>query len=581
MAVSETLGIDFVGSSAGLQDAVMASQRALQALNRDSSRMSFTLGRIMRTIVTPIAGVILSAFAAKRALADFTNSTLPGVNKYNQAMGLMRISMFRLSSAVGELLAPSAARVAGIITLIATNLEPLIRKLAATMPSIGAFFKQMGMNLLAALRPLMPTVFALIEGIIAKFSGISWGSVFETLKAAWNTAWNAILTFMAPIIVRLSTLIETMIQVVQQVLNAFASWFVSVMMTIADYFGITLPAAASTLASVVAAIQTGIIIAIAAMEIALQNMPLLFAAMAEAAVVAIDFIQQNWRAIGVYLYEVIAAAFQNVIVLFSNLGSQLIPILMAIGQNIGNVLIESMRAAWVAVVELTMNALAKLGRDVVLGIMDTVAKSGILMAEMLEKADPLGGWGPLAGYANLFRLQGQIASKAARGVRDLLPDSEIDLQYRGTYRPDFSLNPIPGLDIESLLRGMGDLPKFPDLSTNMEKMEIILQSIRDKFGPGIAALLQDAINKAPGLAAQILSGLPSIGGIPGGRADQFSAIAPLLFGSREAAMLESNQTSKNPLVPLQLAANAMTAEQLVVMRAQAKASARKARIANF
>jgi len=297
MAISETLGIDFVGSSAGLQDAVLASQRALATLNRDSSRMSFTLGRIMRTIVTPIAGVILSAFAAKKALADFTNSTLPGVNKYQQAMGMMQLSMFRLSSAVGELLAPAAGRVADIITMIATRLEPLIRSLTANMPGIAAFFKQLGTNALGPLRLLMPTVFGIIDGIVAKFKGTDWGAVLENLKALWTQAWNAILQFTAPIIVRIATLIDETVTVIRDGLGM--AW--QFILDKAQQYGITGAAGLQKVKSLAGGVQLAIVTALAALEVAVRNIPLLFDLLVASGGIAITFLMDNWREFGTFL----------------------------------------------------------------------------------------------------------------------------------------------------------------------------------------------------------------------------------------------------------------------------------------
>ncbi len=558
------LGIDFVGSSAGLQDAVLASQRALQALNRDSSRMSFTLGRIMRTIVTPIAGVILSAFAAKKALADFTNSTLPGVNKYNQAMGLMRISMFRLSSAVGELLAPAAARMAGIITTIATKLEPMIRKIAASMPSLAAFFKQLGSNLLSALRPLMPTVFGIIDGILSKFRGIDWGGILERLQDIWFKAWKAIANFMAPIITGMAMLIETFTIVAQQWLESLFNWVVDLLNSIATWLGVDLTKVFGNLGSVVAKIQAILLGIIITLDVGLRNLPLVWQHLVAVAIAAYEIMRDNWW-----------------IML-----SWMLKAMEVVAFNIAAMLINAFKAIWPAVESVLINIWI-LGKSVFLQLIEFAIKQFWRLSLSISAAILDGMAGALDATPEWMSIFFPGLQAAKGGARDLRSAADFLRRERDFQNPaGFNFNmptlrDIAGVDFASILDGLKNMPKLPDLATDTTKIQAIIAELTKTLGPDIAKKIADAIAKAPTLLNTLTANLPGIGGNVIPRRDQFSAIGPLLFGTSAAAARESNQTAKNPLVPLAQQQVALTGQALVVAKAAARAAARKARLARF
>ena len=558
------LGIDFVGSSAGLQDAVLASQRALAALNRDSSRMSFTLGRIMRTIVTPIAGVILSAFAAKKALADFTNSTLPGVNKYNQAMGLMRISMFRLSSAVGELLAPAAARMAGIITTIATKLEPMIRKISASMPSLAAFFRQLGSNLLSALRPLMPTVFGIIDSILSKFRGIDWGGILERLQDIWFKAWKAIANFMAPIITGMAMLIETFTIVAQQWLESLFNWVVDLLNSIATWLGVDLTKVFAGLNSVVAKIQAVLLGIIITLDVGLRNLPLVWQSLVGVAIAAYEIMRDNWW-----------------IML-----SWMLKAMEVVAYNIATLLINAFKGAWPAIESVLVNIWI-IGKSVFTQLIDFAIKQFKRLSLSISAAI-IDGFADAVDYMPTWMAAlspGWLAAKNLVGqMRDLSAwfRSERDIQNPAGFNFKMpTLNNIAGVDFSRILEGLKNLPKFPDLATDTAKIEAIIAELTKTLGPDIAKKIADAIAKAPTLLNTLTANLPGIGGNVIPRRDQFSAIGPLLFGTSAAAARESNQTAKNPLVPLAQQQVALTGQALVVAKAAARAAARKARLARF
>lgn len=548
--IAETLSLDFVGNAAGLQDAVMASQRALQALNRDTSRFSFGIGRVMRTIVTPIASIILSAFAAKKALADFTQSGLPGVSKFNQTLGVMRLSMFRLSSAVGELLAPAAERAARIVTMIADRLEPIIRKISATIPSIAAFFKQLGANVIAVLRPLMPTVFGIIDSIMSQVKGMDWAALWERLKEAWFTAWNAILTFVAPILVRLATLVDTFVQVTMQAIQYIGELIRSVL---AD-FGINLPqAAAQGLQALAAIVQNALIVAIAALQIALTNIPILFEAIAAAASLAADTLVNNWRGVGKFILELLTNIASDGAAIFATIFDAMKPAMKVFGENLLLILRESF--------ETLQDIFGPIANRFGVAISSGLAK-GIVSA-----LDALPGQ---SGIADLLRPAAE------------LPWEEIVRQNPIKFnQPDFSgVKGIPKVDLK-LPADLKGIPAFNFDPATMDRFNAAIKEIQNTFGPGIAGLVRDAFDKAKAAADAMKNNLPQIGGNVAPRIDRFEQIGPLLFGSAAANAKETNVGNKNPLVPIAQNQLALTREQLVVARAAQKAAERKARLANF
>jgi phage-related protein len=549
--IAETLSLDFVGNAAGLQDAVMASQRALQALNRDTSRFSFSIGRVMRTIVTPIASIILSAFAAKKALADFTQSGLPGVTRFNQTLGLMRISMFRLSSAVGELLAPAAERAARIVTMIADKLEPIIRKITATIPSLAAFFKQLGTNVVGVLRPLMPTVFGILDSIMTQISGMDWAALWEKLKQAWFTAWNAILTFVSPILVRLATLVDTFVQVTMQAIQYIGELIRSVL---AD-FGINLPqAAAQGLQALASIVQNALIVAIAALQIALTNIPILFEAIAAAASLAADTLVNNWRGVGKFILELLTNIASDGAAIFAGIFDAMKPAMKVFGENLLLILRESF--------ETLQDIFGPIANRFGVAISSGLAK-GIVAA-----LDALPGH---SGIADLLRPAAE------------LPWEEIVRQNPIKFnQPDFSgVKGIPKVDL-NLPADLKGIPAFNGFDpASMDRFNAAIKEIQNTFGPGIAGLVKDAFEKAKAAADAMKNNLPQIGGNVAPRVDRFEQIGPLLFGTSAANAKETNVGSKNPLVPIAQQQLALTREQMVIQRAAAKAAERKARLAHF
>jgi hypothetical protein len=533
--IAETLSLDFVGNAAGLQDAVMASQRALQALNRDTSRFSFSIGRVMRTIVTPIASIILSAFAAKKALADFTQSGLPGVSRFNQTLGLMRISMFRLSSAVGELLAPAAERAARIVTWIAERLEPIIRTISANIPAMATLLKQLGSNLLAVLRPLMPTVFGIIDGILARFQNADWGQVLAELWRIWQQTWAGILNFVGPILVRVATLIDTAVRVGRDGLVQLFTWLTQK----AAEFGITLPNTIKGLNTFTESLQAAILVGISALEVAIDNIPLLWSAMQASASVAIKWMSDNWRALADFMVESFTTSMSNLGTMLMNLGQQLIPVFSALGTNLAEIMSKSL----------------SVGFD---NAFNYARKKAILF--WMED--------------DLAKMPAPAAAAARAG---------IDLMYPSNTVPTFDFMSIPGLDGGKLLDGLIDMPALKLVKADMKELNAILDQINKTFGAGVAKRIQDAFLQGPKFIAQIMGGLiPGLfGKAPAPRIDRFEAIGPLLFGTAAANAKETNVGNKNPLVPLAQQQVALTREQLVQQRAAAKAAERKARMANF
>jgi hypothetical protein len=590
--MNEAIGIDFVGGSTGLQDAVLASQRALQALNRDTSRMSFTLGRIMRTIVAPIATVILSAFAAKRALAAFTQSTLPGAAQLNQSLAFMQFHVHRLAEAVGQLLAPAAERAANMISRIAQFLEPLIRRLTAAMPTIGANLRQMAMNLVGFLRPLMPTVFGIVDRIIGAFKNANWADVMATLQKAWLRAWNAIITFTAPILVRVVSLVDTVVRVVRDGLGV-ALDFVS---RKAEQFGITLPNALRVGRSMAESLQAGILSVIAALEVAVENIPMLFKLVVSAGGVAIQFLSDNWRNFGQLIADISTAAGESFVAIFSNSFVAVDKALSPLAMNIYD-------SIYIAITRAIDDAIASIGNSLesafnnvwasiergVIGFQFVIRKALFYDFEMffdsiIERHMP---WFP--GH------QGKM-ERNAQNLRDLQSARDaaltaLDMRMRmpsafNNDRGPFALpasRPV-GIDTSGLLNGLPGMPQMKMAAANMEEFNKVLEQVNKTFGSGVSKRVQDALLQGPRLVAQLMQGvIPGfgLGGAVAPRVDRMDMIGPLLFGSRDAAMHESNQASKNPMFTIAQQQLKLTADQLVEQRAARAAAERKARIANF
>lgn len=549
--IAETLSLDFVGNAAGLQDAVMASQRALAALNRDSSRIGFGIGRAMRTIVTPIASVVLSAFAAKKALADFTQSGLPGVTAFNQAMGLMRLSMFRLSSAVGELLAPAAIRTANIIRGIAERLEPLVRQVTATIPSIAAFFKQLGLNALNALKPLAPTIAGIMDSMMSNVKGIDWAGVWNRVKQAWQSSWQAIAQFVAPILVRLTTLMDTFVSVARDAIIYISNLVRKLLVDL----GINLPQVAGQgLSALAGIVQNALIVGIAALEIALKNIPLLFEAIAASASLAANTLISNWRGVGDYIIDLLLVVAGNGQKAFSTIFAGMQPTLNAFGNNLYDVL----SAAFESLSSIFGPLADRFG----------IYMSKGLASGIVKVLDLLPGH---SGIADILRPASELTWDEISKQNPWNPKRPKFPTLRDIPAPNFALP----LDLKSL-------PVFKGWDqASMDRFNAAIQGIKSTFGPGIGGLVQDAFARAQIVAAQLNKNLPQIGGQPGARLDRFEPIGPLLFGSREAASRESNQGSKNPLVPLAQQQLAATTDQEITLRAIQRAAERKARIANF
>jgi len=554
-----TLDLEFVGNASGLQDAVAASQRALLSLERQTRSVSSSLGRILRTIVAPIAGVILSAFAAKKALADFANSSLPGAAQFQGAMARMRGSMRRLSESVGELLAPVAQRTALLISNIADRLAPLVRIVTAFIASSGPFLRQLGQNFLTALRPLLPTVFAFFDRIIAFWQGINWGSTMNSLRAAWNRAWAAILEFVAPIIIRLASLIETFIAVAVDLLGKLATWFQGIIQMMAEWLGIDLADAAKNgINGIVAAIQTGLIVAIAVVEIALKNLATLWDFIKTAGLLAFQIIKDNWKGVGEYILDVLKVLGTNLLTIFSNIGTMLLPIFSVMGRNIGAIFL----AVWDYI---AANLVIKLGRaamEATLAILKPIRDNPILATLLL-------GPGAALTIADSYaRIQAAL-NKMPLGADLVVP------------RPE-GLPPINPADVgRGTRRPPGYVPKGSQEAGDLqERLEILLASLKGTFGAGIADAIADAIKRSPDLLAKIGAGLPGVNGIPvpAGLAPQ-TAGAALQFGT--AAAFSAENATKNPLEEKADVQIALTREQLVHQRAAARAAQRRFRLASI
>lgn len=554
-----TLDLEFVGNASGLQDAVNASQRALQALERETRTVSNSMGRILRTIVAPIAGVILSAFAAKKALADFANSSLPGAGAFQTAMARMRGSMRRLSESVGELLAPMAQRTAEIITSIADRLAPLVRIVTAFIASSGPFLKQLGDNFLNALRPLMPTVFAFFDRLMAFWRSINWNSTMDSLRAAWNRAWSAILAFVAPIIIRLASLIETFIAVSVDLLGKLATWFQGIMQQMAEWLGVDLSTAAiDGINAIVAAIQTGLIVTLAVVEIALKNIALLWDLVRVAGQLAFEFLSSNWQGFGQYLLDVLQLAGNNLLTILGNAGRMLIPIFEAVGQNIGAIFL----GIWDYI---AANLVIKLGRaamEATLAILKPIRDNPILATLLL---------GPGAALT--------IADSYAR-IQAALNKMPLGANY--SPRP---MDEIPLPDPSGLPNGTKPIPGYKPNESERQaalqaQLEAITRSLKDKFGAGIAAAIADALKRSPELIAKIGANLPGVNAfpVPTGLAPQ-TAGAALQFGT--AAAFSAENATKNPLEEKADVQIALTREQLVHQRAAARAAQRRFRLASI
>jgi len=553
-----TLDLEFVGNAAGITDAVRASQRALAVLERQSATVSTTIGRAIRTIVTPIAGTILAAFAAKKALADFAGSNLPGAGRFSQTMAVMRLAVRNLSNAVGEFLAPMAERTARIIKVIADTITPLIRQVTAFTAASGGFLRQLGSNIVKALQPLLPTVFGFIGRVQSFFSGLDWSKVFDRIRAAWNTAWSAALNFLAPIIVAASALIESTIRALRTGIAALGSWLLSMGQQIAAYFGITIPGAVKSVSGAIEIVQAAILVGIGALKLAVENVPMLFQVVVASAGVALDFLQTNWSALTAFMAASATA-----------IGTHLVATFETIGQNIGAVLMSGFKYAFDAIGAYANRFAAKLGNDLINFITEPMI---LIVEDLVALIDSVPGLGSALppGYQAFIDLARQIPG-TLRNAYALTP-KEISQAF-----------PVPGFTAPTLkgLPGFGGLPRLSPAGVDMSKLETILSQIKDKFGPGIDALIRDALAKAPALAAAIAAGLPNVNGTPAGALDRGGNVGALLFGTAQAFVAENNSGSTNPLIPLAQTANNLSQQQLVEQRAATRAAERKFRLANF
>ena len=545
-----TLDLEFVGNAAGITDAVRASQRALAVLERQSATVSTTIGRAIRTIVTPIAGTILAAFAAKKALADFAGSNLPGAARFQQTMAVMRLAVRNLSNAVGEFLAPMAERTAKIITAIADTIAPLVRKVSAFVAASGGFFRVLGSNIIGALRPLLPTVFAFFGKVQSFFGGLDWDATFQRIRSAWNTAWSAALNFLAPIIVAASALIESTIAALRTGITALGSWLMALGQQIAAYFGITIPGATSAVTTAVQAVQFAILVAIGALKLAVENVPLLFEMVVAAAGVAIDYLRTNFGPIGDWLTK-----------LFS-----------VIGDNIGAVF----ESSFVTMFENVLVMMRRFGVAFSRGLVNLMAKA---LQNMLTMTADL--WDKIPTPVKLLMgANGVAIDLSMKGLRSAAAGIGAVAASNGGGVTDEEINrqnPFSRFKVPDLKA----LPKFSSIPVDTAKLENLLSQIKDKFGPGIDALIRDALAKAPALAAAIAAGLPSVNGTPAGALDRGGNVGALLFGTAQAFVAENNSGSTNPLIPLAQAANNLSQQQLVEQRAATRAAERKFRLANF
>lgn len=553
MAATGTLELEFVGNASGLADAVQASQRALAVLERNANTISGSIGRVLRTIVAPIAGIILSAFAAKRALADFANSNLPGVSKYQDTMARMRGSLRTLSEAVGELLAPIAMRTAVLVTNIANRLAPLVRIVTAFVASSGQFLQVLGQNILNGLRPLLPTVFAFFNRILAFWNGLNFGAMMANVQQMWNQAWSAILQFVAPIIAAMASLIETMIRVIGQALSNLSAWFMAFVQRLAAAFGITLPGAAKGMMNIVDAIQKGILIAIAAIEIAVQNMPLLFKVVMAAAGVALDFMQKNWAALAKYILDVFTTLGTNLLRILMNLGSQILANFAAVGQHIGKIFLS----VWDYIATNFILKMTRAGLQAAASILLPIVKNPVIGKFLLGRA----------GFA------------AAKATFDTVTSSLAQTPSSAAYvAPKFT---PPGIDAKGLLSGTQALPGAPGVrGADTQKLDALVDQVKKIFGPGIAQLVKDAMAKGGPLAAAFAKGLPSVTAIPqpAGQAP-LSAGGALQFGT--AAAFSAENAKVDPTVQQLKQQVALTTQQLVTLKAIERANARKYRLATI
>lgn len=544
-----TLDLEFVGNASGLVDAVNASQRALMALERNTSSVSSSLGRILRTIVAPIAGVILSAFAAKRALADFANSGLPGAAQFAGAMARMRGSMRGLSEAVGELLAPVAQRTALIISAIADRMAPLVRILTAFIAASGPFLKQLGQNFLTALAPLLPQVFSFFRRIMAFWNGINWGGAMVSLQVAWNRAWAAILEFVAPIIIALSSLIETFILVARAGFQLLVEWLQSVLPSSAN--------AASAVQTVIDAIQFGLLTAIVAVDVALQNLPLLWDLVKTAGLLAFQVLMDNWRGFGQFLMDVFSRIGENIQTIFNNVGSMIWDALAVVGRNIR----EMFSAIWDFIAANLILKMGKAGMQMALGLLQPIKDHPVLATLILG----------VGGKA--------LADKAFASIDSALKKMP---ESAGFVTPEME---SLGIDPSRVTQGVKGLPNFaPAGSAEQDRLAAALDAIKSQvgsvFGKDIAAGVADAMAKSPAFIAKIGANLPNVNAVPSAaNLVPQTAGAALQFGT--AAAFSAENARKNPLEEKADKQIALTQQQLVEQRAANKAAQRKFRIASI
>jgi hypothetical protein len=514
-----TINVDLVANASNFNAQIGSARQSLGGLEQQVKSVG-VVGETVRKLILPVGGAILGAFAAKSALGEYAKSQLPGAKDFSKGIEASQKSLAKLGAAVGEYLAPAALRAAKLIKAIADPLTDLVRQFTAFSRSSAALLTQLGKNILAAFRPLLPTVAGWFDAIAGLFDGPKrdWAKALEDFRAEWNAVWQSVLEYTTPIFIEVANVVEAALHAAQEVAIEVFDAIKGVVGDVTEWLKSKIPegagASGKAFEGIGESIRQGIIFGLGLAEFAFKS----WRDIGELAFVGVEYA-------AVTAFEVIAHSIDDLQENFSAFAEQLPPLFEAVGENIAEVL----KASFESVAE----------------------NFGVLMLRMKAKGEAFFHW---------------LAYPSGINWRNFANDAVLKHAGGEFTSPDFSaVKPMPGIE----LPGFTDRDRSPQEEQLGQSLHEMTEALLEKF----KTFAESPIGDEGAFIKAIQNALPQVNFTPVAATDLAASdkhAAAAIEGSKEAYSAILKATNGKDNIPVkQLAAQNLTNTKLDALNRKA------------
>jgi len=560
----DTFGIDLVANTGTFVGNVNSAAGAMHGLNQSANSLG-AIGAQIKKFAAPVIATVGAAFAAKRALAAYAESTLPGAAAYVAKIDSMKTAIVALAAAAGEGLAPAAIKTATSIQNFARWLTPLVRQFTALSASAQAFGQALLTNFVKALGPLFPTVQRTFDRIMNWWNSGStdWDAVFQRIRESW------ILNYTAPLIAGVANVIEASFTAIGEMIDVSLAIVGPIVRDAVEQLSGLIPAtdgAGFSFAELADTIQTGLVTALVAAEYAVEHWQLSMQIASTAVELGFEIARSS-------MVQFFTDLWANVQVIGSNAGKLFEAFaepFKSLGQYIADVFKFAFEYVQMAATQMIQNLFASM-RTLAGALLGSFGQYGEWVKNVAMFA--YGFTRTVVGMMaeSLTRLLEQVAivAKAVKiaidpmgGVRGVLTDLMNEGTKEHTQRDRMPQMPaFPQLNNPFQMPAMEALPGFnaAAMTKREEELRAQLKGLTSEFGDGFGAVLADKLKwlriQAELFALNVKKNLPGLSATPALVANpKFFATgestkhgAALLMGSKGAyeAILKAQDANRD------------------------------------